>query len=282
MKESRLYSFLDNKNGFSVHFLEGTKLIDDLAKTHNIGPNALDFYKNTVLTAIQMVQFLKPGESLGYYIDSAEPYFRFKIEMNHIGTLRTLLLPEEFKEFPDKLSGVCRTTKIYPNKTPYSSTIPMENTSAESVVNEVLEKSYQTKSLVEISESHDQSMMFTKLPALNVNKIVDESKEIQLVDFILEKSKFITEMFNEHTDDIENIVKKFEDLDFAYLGSKEIKLFCSCSKERMTYNLVSLQQNDLEHIFEQGDSIDIRCDYCNTVHKVSRADVDSEVERRKV
>ena len=50
-----------------------------------------------------MVNFLKPGESLGFYIDSEEPYFRFKIELSNTGTFRTLLLPEEFENFPDKI-----------------------------------------------------------------------------------------------------------------------------------------------------------------------------------
>ncbi len=281
MKESRLYSFLDNKNGFNVHFLEGKKLIADLTKIHNIGPNALDFYKNTVLTSSQMVTFLKPGETLGFYIDSEQPYFRFKIEMNHIGTLRTLLLPEEFKEFPEKLSGIARTTKAFPNKTPYSSSIPMEESPVENVINTVLEQSYQTNSLIEISDTHDQSLMFTKLPALNVNKEIDSSEDIQLVDFILKHSKFVTDMFAGHVDDLETIVKSFEEKGFAYLGSKEIKFFCPCSKERMTYNLVSLQQNDLEHIFGEKDSVEIRCDYCNTIHHISKSDIDEEMKRRK-
>ena len=116
MSESRLYSFINNQHGFTINLIDGHKLIQEISKIHNIGPFALPFYEKTLLSSQQMINFLKPGESLGFYIDSEEPYFRFKIEMSHGGSLRTLLLPEEFSEFPTHFTGKCRINKIYGNK----------------------------------------------------------------------------------------------------------------------------------------------------------------------
>ncbi len=78
---SRQYSFICNKNGFTISVIEGNSLINNISKMHNIGPHALNFYRKTVLSSLQMVNFLKPGENLGFYIDSEEPFFRFKIEL---------------------------------------------------------------------------------------------------------------------------------------------------------------------------------------------------------
>lgn len=65
----------------------------EIYKIHNIGPIASKFYDQTILTGLHLINFTKINENIGYYIDSNEPYFRFKIEMNNAGTLRTLLLP---------------------------------------------------------------------------------------------------------------------------------------------------------------------------------------------
>lgn len=275
MKESRLYSFLESKIGFSIHFLEGTKLITDVYETHNVGPNASTYYKNTILTAQHMLNFLKSGESLGVYIDSEDPYFRFKIEMGHQGTMRTLLLPEEFSEFPTHVSGVTRISKIFPNKTPYTSIVKLENTEADDVINQVLKESYQTNSKIFISDNKDQSIMITKLPPTNVDKEGNVEDDISLIDFISQQDSFIKDLFNNHYDDTELITKRFEDIGFSYLGSKEVKFHCPCSKNRMMTNLLNLHHNDLNDVFAEDNQIEIRCDYCNTLYEISKEDLNN-------
>lgn len=273
MKESRLYSFLDSKRGFSIHFLEGTKLIKDIYDVHNVGPNASSYYKNTILTSQHMLNFLKPGESLGVYIDSESPYFRFKIEMGAQGTMRTLLLPEEFSDFPQSVTGVARITKIFPSQSPYSSIIKLDATKSDEVVNQVLTESYQTNSKVLISQDMDQSIMVTKLPPTNVDKEGNVEDDISLDDFINSEKSFVDDIFQNHYSDTEIIVNKFEQVQFNYLGSKEVKFHCPCSKDRMKTNLLNLHYNDLSDVFGEDNHVDIRCDYCNTSYKITKDDL---------
>jgi molecular chaperone Hsp33 len=273
MKESRLYSFINNKEGFTLHFFEGTKLINDLSKLHDIGPNALSYYRKTILTAQQMITFLKPGESLGVYIDSENPYFRFKIEMNFSGSMRTLLLPEEFSDFPQKLTGKARISKIFPSSQPYTSIINMDKDDASEVVNNILKESYQTKSKVITSDSLDQSVMFTKLPRVEIKKVVEDLDDVPLNEYILQKNKFLTSVFKNHIQGIEKIVETFESEGYSYIGSKEVTFNCPCSKERMITNVTTMSNNDLDHVFEETETLEIRCDYCNTLYNISRSDI---------
>lgn len=275
MKESRHYSFLNSKKGFSILFLEGTKLITDIYETHNVGPNASTYYKETILSAQHMLNFLKPGESLGVYIDSDEPYFRFKIEMGFQGAMRTLLLPEEFSDFPSTISGVARVSKIFPSQKPYSSIVKLDNTKADDVINKILDESYQTNSKVLISKQKDQSIMVTKMPPIDVNKEGEPEEDLSLSDFIDSYKSFIDNLFNNHYDDTEIIVNQFEGKEFNYLGSKEVKFHCPCSKNRMMTNLLNLHHNDLEEVFGGDDNLEIRCDYCNTVYDISKDDLKS-------
>lgn len=269
MTESRLYSFLDNKKAFGIHFLDGTKLLSDLQTIHNIGPHASNYYKETILTAQHMITFLKPGESLGVYIDSEDPYFRFKIEMGHQGTMRTLLLPEEFEKFPKKVSGLGRVAKIFPNQTPYTSIVKLDKTNVHDIINLILNDSYQTNSQTELSQSLNQSIMITKLPAVNVDKEGEAEDDISLLDFTISINAFIDDLFQKETSDSEIIINAFEQKGFSYLGSKEVKFHCPCSKERMMNNLLSLSLTDRAEIFEKEKVIEVRCDYCNTEYHIT-------------
>lgn len=273
MKESRLYSFLNSKQGFSIHFLEGTKLIGDIYQTHNVGPNASSYYKETILSAQHMLHFLKPGESLGVYIDSDEPYFRFKIEMGYQGTMRTLLLPEEFTDFPQTVSGVARISKIFTSKTPYTSIVKLEQTKTNEVINKILADSYQTNSKILISTQKDQSIMITKMPPIDVNKEGVVEDDLSMEEFVEGYRDLINNLFDKHYDDTEVIVNQFESCNFNYLGSKEVKFHCPCSKNRMMTNLLNLHHNDLEEVFADDNELEIRCDYCNNVYNISKADL---------
>lgn len=272
MKESRMYSFLDSNHGFTLHFLEGQKLIHDLVLTHNVSGEALSYYRDNVLTSQQMLNFLKHGETLGFYIDSDSPYFRFKIEMNANGQMRTLLLPENFDQFPKELNGVFRIAKIFPNKKPYNSITEMDHTPTRELVNNALRESYQTNSKVLLSQAGDQSLMITKLPPLNVNKQTD-FQDLSLNEYILKQKTFINDLFELCPDDTEQIVNTFENSGNSYLASKEVSFSCSCSKDRMLSNLLSLSGNDIEEIFTEQEKIEVKCDYCKTFYEFTRKDL---------
>lgn len=268
---SRLYSFLDHKNGFNIHFLEGQKLIHDLVLLHPMQGAGFAYFRDTFLGLLPIIFFLKPGESLGLYIDSEDPYFRLKIETNSAGHTRTLLLPEAFNQFPMKISGKIRITKITNQNTPYTSIIDLQDVETKEVINKVFSESYQTNSEVIVGELSDQSIMVTKLPSINVNSTNEES--ISRKDFIKKNAAFFHDVFETGTDDIEKIVKMFEEKDYAYLGSRQISFFCPCSKDRMIMNLRGLYAGDINEIFSEKDTVEIKCDYCRKMYDISKAEV---------
>lgn len=268
---SRLYSFLDHKNGFNIHFLEGQKLIHDLVLMHPMKGSGFAYFRDTFLGILPVIFFLKPGESLGIYLDSEDPYFRLKIETNSAGHTRTLLLPEEFNLFPMKVTGNVRITKIFPGTSPYTSVLSLKDIDSKDVINKIFSESYQTNSEVIVSEISDQSILVNKLPSMNVNSSIDES--LSRKEYIKKNKHFIHEVFEASTDDIEKIVKMFEDNGFSYLGSRQVAFFCPCSKDRMVTNLRGLYSHDLEHLFEGKEAIDVNCDYCKKTYEITKADL---------
>ncbi len=269
---SRLYSFLDHEKGFNINFFEGQKIIHDLVLLHPMQGSGFAYFRDTFLGLLPIITFLKPGESLGLYIDSEDPYFRLKIETNSAGHTRTLLLPEEFNLFPMKITGKARVTKIFPGqKSPYTSMIELRGVETREVINQIFSESYQTSSEVIVGELSDQAIMVTKLPSLNVNSNIDET--LSRKEYIKKHSPFFHNVFELATDDIEKIVKIFEDRGFAYLGSRQVSFFCPCSKERMIINLRSLYSSDMNDLFDEKDMLEIKCDYCRKKYDISKAEV---------
>lgn len=270
---SRLYTFIDNKHGFTAHFIEGHKLIDEVTEIHNIGPKALEFYKKTILTSEQMTTFLKPGEHLGFYIDSEEPYFRFKIEMGQMGDFRTLLLPEEFEDFPSTFTGNCRVHKMYQSKAPYTSLLQYQDHLFENLVNDVIEKSYQSNSKVIVAKDSCSSIMFTKLPPVDIKKDFNISDDMSLDQYISHSKALTDKLFSLKYTNVADVEKVFEKSGLIYLGSREIKFKCHCSKDRMIDNISALNHEVKMDLFKTDKTIETRCDYCNTTYSFTKSEI---------
>lgn len=277
LPESRLYSFIDQKEGFTLHFLEGQKLINDLAIIHHVIGGGFQYFRDAILSFQPMISFLKPGEGLGVYIDSDEPYFRLKIEMSEQGQMRTLLLPEDFKLFPKKISGKCRIVKLLPGEThPYTSIIKLDDIDFHQVVNQILVESYQFNSEVFLSEDSDQSIMLMKLPEINVNRV--QTNYVMTINQYWKKIEaHAQKLYELGTTEQADIQAHFEKEGMLYLGSKEIKFKCTCSRERMFEGVRSLiWASGIESVFEPEEkSIETKCDYCKTSYLLLREEFES-------
>jgi molecular chaperone Hsp33 len=272
--ESRLYSFIDQTNGFVLHFLEGQKLIHDVALTHNLKSSGFHFFRDSLLTFQLMMTHLKPGEGLGIYIDSEEPYFRFKIEMSEIGNMRTLLFPEEFNLFPSKITGRCRFVKTIPGDSqPYTSIIDLVDISLSDIVNKILNDSYQLPSKVFLSESSDQSLLLLKLPSINIDKI-QTHYTLSVPEFWNLHKNSIEKIFSDHSQEYHEIQKSFEQLGFLFLGAKDIFFKCNCSRERMVAGILKLvQSSGIDQVFlPEETEIQTKCDYCKTTYNLPKSE----------
>lgn len=273
MKKSRQFTFINNQHGFTLSYINGNSLLEQIHQIHNIGPHAFEFYQKTLLSSLQMLNFLKPSENLGFYIDSDEPYYRFKIEMSSEGHYRTLLLPEDFEQFPTHLTGKCRVFKYLAGRAPYSSVLDFKDHPIENLVNEVIDKSYQTNSKVFTSPKKSNSVMLSKLPPSSIDKKIKNFEELSIKEIELKFAKMIQNALSLENYTLESIVSFFEKQDLTYLGSNEVAFHCPCGHERMLENLFRLPLSDRESLFETQDIIETRCDYCNTTYEFSKREV---------
>ena len=104
--ESRIYTFVDSTKRFAFYFLEGQQLIRELALIHPLQGGGFAYFRDVVLSFMPMLALLKHGEQLGLYLDAEDPYLRVKLEITAGGHVRCLLMPEDLKEFPERITGI--------------------------------------------------------------------------------------------------------------------------------------------------------------------------------
>ncbi len=270
-KPSRLLTFLDEKNGFSLSILDARELIAELAVLHHLQGEGFHYFRDSVLTALPMISFLKPGEGFGLYIDSEKPYFRLKIEANSLGNMRTLLIPDTFCEFPEKIYGQGRLSKTY-DRTPYTSVIPLNGISFQEVVNSILKDSYQVQSEVRLISQADFSVFVMKLPALNVNKVNNE-KGLSLPEYWLQHQTNFNQLLTQNPSE-ELILSEMQKLNYEYLQGRDVQFSCPCSRDRMILNLKGITSHSTEELFEEGkETLTTYCDYCKKSYTISRAEL---------
>lgn len=270
-KPSRLLTFLDEKNGFSLSIFDGRELIANLAVLHHLQGEGFHYFRDSVLTALPMISFLKNGEGFGIYIDSEKPYFRLKIEANANGNMRSLLIPEDFSEFPEHIHGQGRLTKIS-GHSPYTSIIPLKGSSFREVVNSILKDSYQVQSEIRLIHNADFSVFLMKLPNINVNK-QEIAKRLSLPEYWLQHQAEFNEILGSNPDE-ETIIKKMTQKSYEYLSGRDVEFKCPCSKERMILGLKGIKSTSHDELFESGkNTLNAHCDYCKKDYEISREDL---------
>ena len=267
LRTSKLLSFLDEEHNFQVRFLEGQKLINDLALIHDVKNHGFAFFRHLILTNVHLISTLKNGEGFGLFIDSSDPYYRFKLECSENGNIRTLLFPEDIDILPKKINGELRFSKLFPGRvSPYTSIIRLENESTKTVTDTFLKESHQVKAQIFLTEISDQSIYIAKLP--NRNTATDD---LSLTEYWESKKDFFDDIFKLGTTDSAEIIAAFKKQKLTHLQNKNIKFSCPCSEKKMIEGIWSLIKTEsVDQVFLDKEELDIRCDYCKTTYVVNK------------
>jgi molecular chaperone Hsp33 len=272
---SRLYTFVDPGVETAVYFLEGQRLIHDLALIHGVNGDGFSYFRDVVLSVQPLMALLKRGEQFGFYVDSEEPYFRLKIESGHLGQTRCALVPDGLDEVPERVRGVVRLVKLFPdNMPPYQSLIRVDGLSLGETVNRVLDESYQIPSRVVLSDHSDQSAMVHHLPGAPSGETSDP---LELVEALVARlSEGLAEIFGRAPNDPAAVEAAFADVGYRLLASREVGFHCGCSRERMLRNLALVLRSGtaIDELFEPDrETLDIVCEYCKSDYSIARSDL---------
>lgn len=272
MEPSRIYSFLDEEYGIACHLFEGQKALSDLVVEKALSNEAVSFFRAGVLSTQPLIAFLKPSEGFGLYIDNADPYFMYKIETNFSGKMRTLFLPQDMPQIPQKLSGICRLSKTIQGKKPYTSIIEFKSESFEGIINKVLTDSYQVDGKVYVSEKSDQSLFLMKLPQIGGEGQFNQ--DISLSEYWMKRQRDFIAIMDKGLNKENEIKAALKNLKLTQLGEKEIEITCPCTKDGFLEKVLTLSQADQDHLFEnEQQSLTLTCDYCQKQYEIKRGEL---------
>lgn len=272
--ESRLYTFLDEAREFALYFLEGQRLIEDIAVRTAVTGAGFAYFRDAVLSVQPMIALVKRGEQFGFYIDGDEPRFRLKVETAHHGDMRCAIVPAEFREFPSGVRGLVRLLKLFPGgRPPYESVLELDGTPLREIVNLVLKHSYQVHCAVLVSQSSDQSAMLHQLPPIQGREeYVYSMGALWSRREALEKQ--LEPLFARALGRPEEIREAFARLGFHPLADRPVRFRCSCSRERMVRNIRSLANVEPGSLFDPGqEHLEVVCEYCKARYEIGRLEV---------
>ena len=256
-----------------MHFLEGQKLVQDMALMHQLNGSGFAFFRNICLTVKPMLCLLKRGEYFGFYLNSEEPYFRLKIELTAGGAIRAMMLPEDFQEYPETVSGTLRLNKYSAKlKSPYQSVLEIQNQPLEKLSDQILLYSYQMTGSVVVSESSDQSILVLKLPGHG--SLEEDDSQEDVMEMQPDKKKIFHEMLARGETSSEALKEIFINNGFDLLAQREVFFRCNCSRKRMIQNLHLYQQNDPDPLFDENQtSLNVTCEYCKKEYQITAEDL---------
>ncbi len=275
LPESHLYTFIDEERQYALYFLEGQKLIHDLALRHGLMGASFAGFRDVVLSVQPLIALLKRGENFGFYIDSSQPEFYIKIETGHHGCTRCMMWPTGLQALPPQLTGHVRLQKLFPGgRPPYESILQAQGQTTREMINKVLAESYQVNSALSVSQDSDQSVLLHLLPPLPGS----DEYEYSLGAVRRRRARIepgLHDIFRRALTSPEAIRESFADIGFRLLASRDVRFQCACSRQRMVRNLIMVQRRQQEDLFDPGeDSLHIICEYCKAEYRISRDELD--------
>lgn len=65
----------------------------------------------------------------------------------------------------------------------------------------------------------------------------------------------------------EMLSQVLEGMDIEITDTLPARFACSCSKERIEKALISIGKKDIQEMIEDGETIEVKCHFCNTAYK---------------
>ncbi|MBF0313661.1 MAG: Hsp33 family molecular chaperone HslO [Oligoflexia bacterium] len=264
LNSSTLITLIDDQEDYLIHFLEGQKIIQEMVLTQSLQASGLNFYRDLILTTMLMTSLLKRGERLGIYIDSHYPDFHFKIETDFDGRYRSVLLPEDFKEFPQKLCGRLRLTKSFPGKRPYQSIIEINDSTIDQLMILVLIKSYQIDAHLFTSKESDQALLLMRLPPSSKKA----ASKLTPKEYWFSRQKLFSELFQLGLNELAAIQAFVETHGLKFLHAKALTFTCGCSIENMQALINALSESERQNLYQGSKELEVVCEYCKKKYQL--------------
>src|SRR5690606_11872403 len=114
------------------------------------------------------------------------------------------------------------------------------------------------------------SVLVSKLPEHDFSQ---NEADFSPKEYLFKFRNFIEKVFQEYPSDEKRIIELFEKEGLQYLGRKKIQFHCGCSHEKTVENFSRLPDEDIDSLFEDDESLEVKCDYCQNTYRIFRKEL---------
>lgn len=142
--------------------------------------------------------------------------------------------------------------------------------------------SEQTPSAVSLGVLVDKDLSIKAAGGFIIQMMPDADELLaDIITYRLQEMKPITTLIDEGMT-IEQIIEEiFEDMEPKILDNIEPQYKCDCSKERIEKALISIGEEELRNIYNDGKDEEIVCHFCNRKYKVTHDEIGELLEKCK-
>lgn len=283
MSEIKKYLAFDGR--VNIICAETTDLVEDARKIHDLSPVATATLGRVLTMGAIMSTRIKGEDSVTIQIKGNGPIGNvtcvFDGEQNLKGYVGnpTLDLPLKQNGKLDVGMAVGKEGFLYVIrdmglKEPYIGVTPLVSGEIAEDFTKYFAESEQTPSAIALGVLVDKDgvkkaggYFLTLMPDAtedDIKKIEEALKTIDPVTTMLDNNMSLQQIAEKLTND-DNLM--------VMVGNIEPKYNCNCSKEKFVNNLKKLGEDDINHLFEEQDTIESVCQFCNKKYQFKKEDI---------
>ena len=172
--------------------------------------------------------------------------------------------------------GTLTVIKDMGMKEPYSSQVPLGTSEVAEDLTYYFASSEQVPSAVALGVLMSKDNTVKQAGGFIIQLMpFAEEKTIAFLEENIAKITSVTDMLEKGMTPEDILMEVLGGFGVEFTDKIETKFYCNCSKERVLKALASLNQRDLDDLVNGGESIEVKCDFCNTAYHFSAGDLKS-------
>lgn len=272
--EDGLHPFRSKEAGVQGLICLTTGLANEACQRHGTSPTASAALARVLTAGALMGGTLKVRQRVALKFEGSGPLQKVIVEATAAGRIRGYVgnpqvnLPS-IEGNPDVISGLGRAglltvVKDQTPREPLKSIVPLTTSEIQGDLQAYLEQSEQIPSLIEIATEVTESGFVTAAGGLLIQAAEPEGTKglANLRECLLELPPLGALISSGQTlPEILDLI--FSGIPYEHLGERPIRFYCSCSRERSRFALVTLGSEEVQEILDSEGEAIIDCHFCH-------------------
>ncbi len=262
-----------------------THLVNEALRCHDPGPTAAAALGRALTGTVLLAGLLKDGQKIQLIFEGNGPLGKIVSEADCNGNCRGYVA-NPYADVPLKdgridvatglgKAGFLRVTKdIGMGKENYTGMVQLYTSEIADDIAFYLTESEQTPSTVGIGVSLLPDGTVSTAGGFLIQSLPPaDEKIIATLEKGVKSLGSITEVLTSGSSPGYFLSRLFADIPHRHTGSSAIRFSCSCSKEKMGEVLATLNEDDINYLFEESDEISMKCEYCASSYTFDKTEM---------